>query len=258
MRIPSFVRRVTTPLIRQVRFPVLSGVNRGRWWSLASAGSGYGTGRRSGAQMELLASLVRPGDVVWDVGAHHGFMTLCASRAIGPTGSVHAFEPSAGNRATLECHVRWNHLGNVTVHPFALSNFDGESRFGGNGTSKMFSLGGGSEVVQVRTAESLINAGVCPRPTFVKIDVEGAEAETLAGVLRVLPPSARLLIAIHGREPDERCTTLLQAAGFRLVPSRGLERCRREKWRGDPDLFCIGPSAPSAEQDFAYLRAVGF
>ena len=258
MRIPRFVRQVTNPLLRRVRFPVLSGVNRGRWWSLASAGSGYGTGRRSSAQMELLASLVRPGDVVWDVGAHHGFDTLCASRCIGSTGSVHAFEPSTENRDTLRCHVRWNRLPNVEVHPFALSDFDGESRFGGAGTSKMFSLGGGSEVVQVRSAETLVNAKVCPAPTFVKIDVEGAEPETVAGVLRVLPSSARLLIAIHGPQADQRCTTLLEAAGFRLIPSRGLEQCRRGKWRGDPDLFCIGPTAPSADRDIAYLRASGF
>ena len=257
MRIPRFVRQVTTPLLRRVRIPVLSGVNRGRWWSLASAGSGYGTGRRSSAQMELLASLIRPGDVVWDVGAHHGFVTLCAARAIGTSGSVHAFEPSAENRETLRYHVRWNHLANVEVHAFALSNFDGESTFGGSGTSKMFSLGGGSEVVQVRSARTLVDAGVCPPPTFVKIDVEGAEPETVTGILRVLPPSARLLIAVHGRESDQRCTALLEGAGFRLVPSRGLEQCRRGMWRGDPDLFCFGPAA-SAARDLGYLKASGF
>jgi len=201
---------------------------------------------------------MHPGDVVWDVGAHHGYVTLCASRVVGTTGSVHAFEPSAENRETLRCHVRWNHLANVEVHPFALSNFDGESRFGGSGTSKMFSLGGGSEVVQVRSAQTLVNAGVCPPPTFVKIDVEGAEPETVAGILRVLPPDARLVIAIHGRESDQRCTALLEEAGFRLVSSRGLEHCRRGTWRGDPDLFCIGPAATSVDRDLAYLQTSGF
>ena len=258
MRVPRFVRRITNPLLRMVRVPVLSGVNRGRWWSLASAGSGYGSGRRARAQMEILAALVRPGDVVWDVGAHHGYVTLCASRAIGPAGAVHAFEPSEANRATLQRHVRWNASSNVTVHPFALSDYDGESSFGGAGTSKMFSLGGGVEVVQVRAAATLVAEGVCPPPTFVKIDVEGAEAETVAGALPILPPSARLMIAMHKPDADARCTALLRAAGFRLVASRALERCRREQWRGDPDLYAIGPAAPTAEDDIAYLRAAGF
>ena len=258
MHVPAFVRRVTDPLLGGVPVPVLSGVNRGRWWSLISAGSGYGSGRRAGAQMELLAALLRPGDVVWDVGAHHGYVVLCAARRVGPGGAVHAFEPSALNRALLHRHVRWNRLANVAVHPFALSDYDGESRFGGTGTSKMFALGRGGEVVQVRRAATLVAAGVCPAPTFVKIDVEGAEAETLAGLIEVLPRSARLLIAVHGREADARCTALLAAAGFELVASRALERCREGAWRSDPDLFCIGPDAKAREHDVAVLRNAAF
>ena len=258
MRVPEIVRGVTDPLLAAVRVPVLSGVNRGRWWSLISAGSGYGSGRRAGTQMELLAALLHPGDVVWDVGAHHGFVTLCAARRVGPTGAVHAFEPSARNRALLERHVRWNRLDNVTVHPFALSDYDGESRFGGNGTSKMYALGRGPEVVAVRTAATLVARGECPPPTFVKVDVEGAEADTLAGALDVLPRCARLLVAVHGREVDVRCTTLLRDAGFTMVPSRALEQSRAGTWRSDPDLFSYGPDAVGSERDVAVLRAAGF
>jgi FkbM family methyltransferase len=258
MQVPGFIRRVTDPLLGGVRVPVLSGVNRGRWWSLISAGSGYGSGRRAGAQMAVLAALVRPGDVVWDVGAHHGFVTLCAARRAGPGGAVHAFEPSARNRALLERHVRWNRLGNVTVHPFALSAYDGASRFGGTGTSKMYALGGGPEMVQVRRAATLVAAGICAPPTFMKLDVEGAEADALAGALDVLPQSARLLIAVHNREADARCTTLLRAAGFELAASHALERCRRGAWRSDPDLFCLGPEAAGRERDVMMLRAADY
>ena len=75
MRVPAAVRQVTDPVLGRLRVPVLSGVNRGRWWSLVSAGSGYGTGRRASGQMSLLCGLLHPGDVMWDVGAHHGFVT---------------------------------------------------------------------------------------------------------------------------------------------------------------------------------------
>jgi len=209
--------------------------------------------------MGLLELLIRPGDVVWDVGAHIGFVTLAVARRAGPTGSVHAFEPSAQNRALLGRHVRWNGLTNVTVHPFALSDADGESAFGGSGTSKMFALGAGTEVVQVRKAATLVAQGLCARPTFMKLDVEGAEAETLAGALEVLPPSARLVIAMHTREADQRCTALLGDAGFTLLPSRELEACRRGTWQSDPDLFCVGPDAIAAgTDDVAMLRSAGF
>lgn len=258
MKVPALIRRITDPLLGQVRVPILSGVNRGRWWSLISSGSGYGSGRRASAQMALLSELIRPGDVMWDVGAHHGFVTLCAARRVGLGGAVHAFEPSSLNRRLLRRHVRWNRLANVTVHPFALSDRDGESRFGGEGTSKMFALGGGTEIVQVRTAETLVTEGRCAAPTFMKIDVEGAEADALAGALNVLPSSARLMIAVHDREADDRCRTLLHSADFDTVASRGLEDSRRGSWRSDPDLFCFGPDAEGHEQDVAALRRSGF
>ncbi len=129
MKLPAAVRSVTDPLLRDVRIPILSGVNRGRWWSLISSGSGYGTGRRASDQMQLLTDLLRAGDVMWDIGAHHGYVTLSASRKVGATGSVQAFEPSNMNRGVLKRHVSWNKLPNVFVHPYALSNFDGESTF---------------------------------------------------------------------------------------------------------------------------------
>ena len=258
MRVAGVVRRVTDKALETIPLPILSGVNRGMRWSLVSWGSGYGSGRRTQRQMEVLAALVRPGDIVGDVGAHHGYVTLCAARRVGPSGQVHAFEPSARNRALLERHVRWNRLSNVKVHPYALSNHDGSARFGGNGTSKMFALGGGDEVVEVRTASSLVADGICPPPTFLKIDVEGAEADTLAGCLSVLPRDARLVIAVHGPEVDERCTALLEAAGYLLTASRELDRCRRGAWRGDPDLFCTGPEARGCDRDLRALRAMGF
>ena len=260
MRLPATVRKVTDPVLGGLRVPVLSGVNRGRWWSLVSAGSGYGTGRRASAQMSLLCGLLRRGDVVWDVGAHHGFVTLCASRAVGPAGAVHAFEPSARNRAVLSRHVRWNRLRNVRVHGCALGADDGTACFGGCGSSKTYALGGGEERVSVRTGASLVQQGITHPPTFLKLDVEGAEGEALAGLLPVLPPAARLFVAMHGRDADRQCTELLERAGYLLVPSRDLVASRGGPWRSDPDLFCSGPAQPPEERarDLALLRDADF
>ncbi len=258
MKVPPLVRWFTDPLLSELRVPIVGGVNRGQWWSLMSAGSGYASGRRANSQMQLLADLMRPADVVWDVGAHHGYVALCAARIIGTAGSVHAFEPSAMNRTRLARHVRWNHLPNVTVHPFALSRFNGESTFGGTGTSKMFALGGGTQTVQVRTAAALVEQGVCPAPTFVKIDVEGAEADTLHGMIDILPLQARLIVAMHGREVDQRCTDMLENRGWTCTPSHDLARSRAGAWDGDPDLFCTGPTYDGSSADRATLRRTNF
>lgn len=45
---------------------------------------------------------VAPGDLVVDAGAHVGLYTLWASRAIGRSGRIVAFEPDPDNRRLLE------------------------------------------------------------------------------------------------------------------------------------------------------------
>lgn len=258
MRVPHLVRRVTDPLLRQLRMPVLAGVNRGRRWGLLSAGGGYVTGRRQREQMALIAGLVEPGDCAWDIGAHHGYVTLCAAAAVGRSGSVHAFEPSEESYGILQRHLRWNRVANATAHACALSDFDGEASFGGEHSSKTRTLGGGTDTVPVRRAETLVTEGTCGVPTVVKMDVENAEAHVLAGMLPVLPPHARLLISMHSAEADARCTALLQGAGFELVASRELEASRRGDWSSDPDLVAIGPAVADRERVHSLLRASAF
>ena len=241
MRIPRIMRQVLDPLTERVPVPVFGGVNRGRLWSLASAGGGYASGRRAHKQMAILKQLIRPGDIVWDVGAHHGCVTLLAAARVEPGGWVYAFEPGKQTHRILTRHVRWNRLRNVTIHRRALSSFTGSAHFGGGATSKMHALGGGDEEVAVATGESLVRAGAVRPPTFVKIDVEGAEGEVLKGTLPVLSSTAVLVVALHSPEADEQCTRLLRAKGFTLLPSTALLRARNEAWSGDPDLLCVGP-----------------
>jgi FkbM family methyltransferase len=241
MRIPSFVRSWLDPLTERIPVPVIAGVNRGRWWSLVSAGSGYVTGRRAHEQMAVLRQLISPGDIVWDVGAHHGCVTLLAAAQVQPDGWVYTFEPGRQNLRILKRNIRWNRLHNVSVQECALASYTGTARFGGGATSKMHMLGSGEEEVAVCTGETLVRSGAVRAPTFVKIDVEGAEGDVLAGALPILPSRAVMLVAIHSATTDQQCTCLLQANGFELLPSRALNRARRFGWRGDPDLLCIGP-----------------
>lgn len=258
MRAPTVVRGLTDPLLELLRVPIMTGANRGCWWSLVSAGAGHGTGLRSAAQTRLIRGLLQPGDIMWDVGAHHGFMTLCAARRVGATGQVHAFEPAARNQRLLRRHVAWNGVRNVVIHPCALSSFSGSAGFGGTGTSRTWRLGGGAETVPVCTATELVAAGACPAPGFIKIDVEGAEADVIEGARPILTDRVRLLVAVHSREADSRCTALLRDLGFDLIPSRALELCRAGPWSSDPDLFCVGPAHPGRDRDRAVLRANRF
>jgi FkbM family methyltransferase len=261
MRLPAAVRRVVDPLTARIRIPILGGVNRGMRWSLASAGHGYGSGTRAAPQMMLLAALVQPGDVVWDVGAHHGYMTLCLARRVGPQGAVHAFEPCASNRARLEQHVRWNALANVTVHPLALSDREGEASFGGSGSSKTFALGGGEERVRMTTGAALIQRGASPVPDLVKVDVEGAEGDMLAGALPAFEGRTRLLVGVHSRAAYTACAAVLAAHGYEVHLSRPAARALAatdKPWPGDPDIYAVGPRSTRRASDAAVLDSWEF
>ena len=252
MRLHRSIRRLTDPVFTRIPVPIVAGVNRGRLWNLASAGSGYASGRRALSQMRLLNALLRPGDVVWDVGAHHGYVTLLAGRKVGAVGCVHAFEPDGMNARILTRHVRWNQLGNTSVHAVALGAFDGEVSFGGGPTSKMHAVGQGLERVPIRRADVMVRTGVLRAPNFVKVDVEGGEGDMLEGAIHAIPPHACLLIAMHSPTADAQCSRMLEARGFTLVPSRALQFARTHMWHSDPDLFCIGP----ARRDGAAVQAV--
>jgi len=254
---PNRLKRFTNPVIGPIAVWIVSGVNRGRRWSLASWGSGYGSGRREGLQMAMFRDLIHEGDVVWDVGAHYGFVTLLAAQRVGPGGHVHAFEPSSASRVFLNRHVRWNHLTNVTVQFEAVGGNDGSTSFGGGSTSKQHRLGGGGEDVQVRTVGTLLKS--CRAPSFLKIDVEGAEGGLLTAGCGSLPRTSRLVVAVHSPDVYEECVQALGASGFRLWESRRLQRYRGAAgaWGGDADLIAFGPDYEGYEEDVRALAASG-
>lgn len=63
----------------------------------------------------LVGALISRGETVVDIGAHVGYYTLLASRAVGRRGHVVAFEPQPGNAALLRANVARNGARNVRV-----------------------------------------------------------------------------------------------------------------------------------------------
>jgi FkbM family methyltransferase len=258
LQLPKFVRQVTDPIVGRIPVPIVGGINKGMLWSLASSGGGYVSGRRGLEQLTFISALLREGDVVWDVGAHHGSIALCASRRVGKSGSVHAFEPAQLNRTYLERHVRWNRLANVTIHSPAMGSYDGEATFGGSGSSTGYALNKGEEKVQVRTAATIVKTGAAPAPNFAKIDVENLEAGLLQGAALILRPDTRMVISIHSAESLANCTRFLTAAGYTIVNSKLITAMDKAAWQGDPDMICFGPGYKDRDHDRATLESLGF
>ncbi len=209
---------------------VLQGPLRGARWVAGASDAGCWLGSYEAEVQQLLVARVRPGAVVYDLGANAGFFTLLAARLAGPTGKVYAFEPLPANLEILRRHVALNRCANVTVVPAAVSDRDGRARFEGAGSTARLAgdtAAGAIDVATVRI-DSLIARGELAPATLVKLDVEGGELAALqgmAGLLRDARPP--LLLELHGRhidgvDIDTACRELLRQQRYELI-RRGRE-----------------------------------
>ena len=138
----------------------------------------------------LVKTLVRPGDCVLDIGANIGVMSLLLAKCVGPTGSVHAFEPNPLIRRLLAQSVARNSLRNIEIHDFALGNEEGQTLTlavpAGNSGAATLKKGRSHQSwqtvpVQIRTLSNFARDSGLGPVRLVKIDVEGFESEVLAG-----------------------------------------------------------------------------
>ena len=244
VKLPLSIRMLGTRLARPISVKIAAGPNAGERWSLAVSGR-HRKGTWEPARVAVLEALVRPGDCVWDVGAHHGYVALLASRLAGDAGRVYAFEPSPYNLAFLRTHLRWSGRTNVTVVPRALSDRDGEARFVEGGSSQTFRIGDAGRAVEAVSIATLLADGVRP-PDVLKLDTEGSEGRILAAGADRLPPTCRALVSIHSRSNHAAATAALRAAGFALVESPTIAALLArdlEAWPKDPDVLALGPES---------------
>jgi FkbM family methyltransferase len=171
----------------------------------------------------LLASAVRPGMVVYDVGAHVGIHALHAAKLLGGSGTVYAFEPWPENAAVLERHVRYNVAlaGRLVPVPASVGARAGRSAMvegGGDGQHRLRRAGeAGTQETTTVTVDGFA-AEHPPAPSLILVDVEGEELAVLEGaehVLRTVRP--RLVLEHHGPERRQSLRTHLEARGYHVT-----------------------------------------
>lgn len=146
---------------------------------------------------EALRPYVRPGDVVWDVGAHIGGFTLSAGFTRG-VGQVVSFEPNPTLFKILCFHRALNAVAGQAFS-YALSDASRRQRLrlapadNLGQSSLVLSDKGDSVEVECRTVDELVYGMGVPAPDLMKIDVEGWEMHVLRGAERLFkerPPKA--------------------------------------------------------------------
>lgn len=144
--------------------------------------------------------------VVYDVGAASGVLSLAFARRTSRT--VFCFEPDAGARTALAEHVRWNpSLGSL----IEVSDRAVGARGEGNLSLDRF-------------------AQEHPRPTLIKIDVEGAEMEVLMGASGLLRDhSPHVVVETHSAGLENACAEFLIDLGYAPIIVSRRRRLREDR-----------------------------
>ena len=170
-----------------------------------------------------------------DVGANIGYYTVIGARLVGPTGRVHAFEPHLGIRAKLRDNIERNGFDNVVVHGDAMAETTGTVAFFASAVDQNQGIssiipGAGREASAPVPSVSLDDFAERIRPArvdLVKMDIEGAELQVIAGGHRTLAAADAPAIIFEAGDLAP-VAAALRAFGYRIkrhhyTLDRGLE-----------------------------------
>ena len=176
-----------------------------------------------------LQQTVKPGDVVWDIGANVGLYTELFCKWVGPSGNVVAFEPNPEAMAQLENRLADCHW--LSVEKVALGSREEKCTLvvGTNLTSGHVhydaetEFSGESEIpIQVTTGDA-VSGRLGKLPNVLKIDVEGLEEEVLLGLDRTLasPDVRAVLTEVHFQQLESRGQRNAPIRIEKLLKSKG-------------------------------------
>jgi FkbM family methyltransferase len=187
--------------------------------------NGYWTGIYELDLQRVLVRELRTGNVFYDVGANAGFFTVLAAKLVGTTGHVFSFEPMPENAESIQEQIDVNSLRQCKLIVEAVSDRSGTASFmqaEHNALGHLSSPGGEpnalNTALSVRTVTLDEFAVSNPFPDLIKIDVEGAETEVLAGARSLLssPRAPKLIVELHGEEKARSVEALLFSFGYCL------------------------------------------
>ncbi|MFK8022139.1 MAG: FkbM family methyltransferase [Pseudomonadales bacterium] len=142
-------------------------------------------------ESHLILERLQRGATFVDVGANIGYFSVLAAQQVGAAGQVFAFEPDPANVALLRQSIALNELRNCDVIEAGLSSTDqkaqlflSENNFGDH---QIYAHGNARQSVDIE----LLNGTSYLRPRlsrldFLKVDVQGAEIEVMAGLMPLL------------------------------------------------------------------------
>ena len=153
--------------------------------------TGILTGRWDADVGRVLCEVVRPGGVLFDIGANSGVMSMEAAQAVNGDLSVIAFEPQPELATACAVSAHLNGFERVRVLRCLLGQEGGEAalfvpQYSVHASVVSRSSDSRKIPCRVYALDELVQSGAIPAPDVIKIDVEGAELDVFRGARGVL------------------------------------------------------------------------
>ena len=217
-------------------------------------------------EFELFKTVFRPGDVAIDVGANIGSMTVPLARAVGPSGTVYAFEPQPGLFRLLAANTLLNGVLNTRLFQAACGSaqasimvaelpFDVAENYGALSLDVLAQATGPfpRRRVPLVPLDDVIDAGAV---RLIKVDVEGMEAQVIDGAAAIIRQHRPLLYVENELPVSSRATIeAIQRLDYRLYWHVSPQfnpnnfKCNRINIFGQN--VCINMFCVPAESDFS-------
>ena len=176
-------------------------------------------------ELQHLDRLLQSGGTFLDVGANIGLYSLRAAHIVGPTGRVVAVEPSADAHAALLANIARNPWARIEVVKAAVSDMPGEVELfhtAGGYDPQAFSLvsdgtASGSETVQAKTIDQIVEEQGLTALDCIKLDVEGVEDKAIAGAAATIARFSPAVILEMNGGPQGRPDVEANPAWHRLA-----------------------------------------
>lgn len=204
--LPSPDYRIWIDYPFSLRGIVLWGEAPHAWYVLEDHSSLSSMGQQRWEPQQWVFQSLSSGMVFIDIGAHQGRYTLQASHSVGSGGSVVAIDASSVNIGLLAKNLRLNHVQNVTLVPVACWSEHAMLSLNDAVTTDMLGVTRNTQenhlLIPGLPLDKIVQHKNLQRVDWIKIDVEGAEVEVLAGAAETISRyTPQIFIEVHDTLP---------------------------------------------------------
>lgn len=180
------------------------------------------------AMAEALGHWIKPGSVVYDVGANLGRYAIPMARLAGSEGFLYCIEANPVCVQFLTTNLNENKITNAEILPVALLDTQRETHFtvnygniglGVTENSGFYGNKTGHEIgVRAEALDALVENFKLRPPDVVKIDVEGVEHMVIQGMANILAGHKPVLfLELHGMHCALAALEILDEAGYTYI-----------------------------------------